>query len=105
MWVSVVRDLPVARAVPDGAITCSMDTSKAYASMTSEPSVGAVPPVGQSEQPKLDLLTSRQFNAWLAEQQISLAFTTYQTGKLFLIPFTRSGCSGSTVVRYLPGLA
>ncbi|MEK6787757.1 MAG: TIGR03032 family protein [Pseudomonadota bacterium] len=29
--------------------------------------------------------TSRQFVSWLAEQQVSLAFTTYQAGKLYLI--------------------
>ena len=38
-----------------------------------------------SEQPKLELTGSRQFPAWLAEHKLSLAFTTYQTGKLFLI--------------------
>jgi uncharacterized protein (TIGR03032 family) len=35
--------------------------------------------------PPLEITGSRQFNAWLAQQDISLAFTTYQTGKLFLI--------------------
>ena len=34
--------------------------------------------------PAFELLASRQFNSWLAEQRVSLAFTTYQTGKLFL---------------------
>ncbi|WP_416896650.1 MAG: TIGR03032 family protein [Minwuia sp.] len=34
---------------------------------------------------KLVLTPSRQFGSWLAEQRISLAFTTYQAGKLFLI--------------------
>jgi uncharacterized protein (TIGR03032 family) len=29
--------------------------------------------------------SSRSFGAWLAEQQVSLAFTTYQTNKLFLL--------------------
>jgi uncharacterized protein (TIGR03032 family) len=33
----------------------------------------------------LELLPSRQFTDWLAEHQLSLAFTTYQAGKLFLI--------------------
>lgn len=32
-----------------------------------------------------EIMGSRQFPHWLAEQNISLAFTTYQTGKLFLI--------------------
>jgi uncharacterized protein (TIGR03032 family) len=34
---------------------------------------------------KLSITASRQFTAWLAERQLSLAFTTYQAGKLFLI--------------------
>ena len=38
-----------------------------------------------SDSPPLDIIASRQFGAWLAEQQVSLAFTTYQTGKLFFI--------------------
>src|SRR5262249_27421708 len=33
----------------------------------------------------LDITTSRQFGAWLAESKASLAFSTYQAGKLFLI--------------------
>ncbi len=35
--------------------------------------------------PKLDITASRQFVSWLREQQLSLGFTTYQSGKLFLI--------------------
>lgn len=41
--------------------------------------------------PALEITASRQFTAWLAEQHISLAFTTYQTGKLFLIGLQPSG--------------
>ena len=33
----------------------------------------------------LEITSSRQFPEWLAEQGISLAFTTYQAGKLFLV--------------------
>ena len=33
----------------------------------------------------LEIMGSRQFNNWLREQKISLAFTTYQAGKIFLI--------------------
>jgi len=36
-------------------------------------------------EPKLAISASRQFNAWLAEQGLSIGFTTYQAGKLFLI--------------------
>jgi len=35
--------------------------------------------------PRLQLLSSRHFPSWLASHGISLAFTTYQSGKLFLI--------------------
>ncbi len=34
---------------------------------------------------QLELIASRQFPDWLAEQRVSLAFTTYQAGKLFLL--------------------
>ena len=42
-------------------------------------------------EPKFELTASRQFAAWLAEQRVSLAFTTYQVGKLFLIGLDPSG--------------
>jgi uncharacterized protein (TIGR03032 family) len=35
--------------------------------------------------PAFELTASRQLIAWLAEQQVSLALTTYQAGKLFLL--------------------
>lgn len=35
--------------------------------------------------PALEISTSRQLLAWLAEQKISIALTTYQIGKLYLI--------------------
>lgn len=38
-----------------------------------------------SNQEKFELFTSRQFVAWLSEQNSSLAFTTYQAGKLFML--------------------
>ena len=41
--------------------------------------------------PKFKLTASRQFTAWLAEQRVSLAFTTYQTGKLLLIGLRPDG--------------
>jgi hypothetical protein len=37
------------------------------------------------ERPWLEVLGSRQFSAWLADHNVSLAFTTYQLGKLFLV--------------------
>jgi uncharacterized protein (TIGR03032 family) len=41
--------------------------------------------------PKLEFLPSRQFPEWLAERRVSLAFTTYQAGKLFLIGLQSNG--------------
>lgn len=43
------------------------------------------------QQAQLELTGSRQFTSWLAEQQLSLAFTTYQAGKLFLIGLQNDG--------------
>lgn len=39
----------------------------------------------------LEIIGSRQFNSWLREQKISLAFTTYQAGKIFLIGLQPDG--------------
>jgi uncharacterized protein (TIGR03032 family) len=44
-----------------------------------------------SDQPHFEAIASRQFTSWLAAQRISLAFTTYQTGKLFLIGLQPDG--------------
>src|SRR5687767_3579063 len=44
-----------------------------------------------AETPKFELSASRQFTSWLREQRISLAFTTYQTGKLFLLGLREEG--------------
>ena len=48
----------------------------------------AVPAANSSQ---LEMMGSRQFPNWLAEQQVSLAFTTYQTGKLFFIGLQSNG--------------
>jgi uncharacterized protein (TIGR03032 family) len=40
---------------------------------------------------RLEFIPSRQFPNWLAEQKLSLAFTTYQAGKLFLIGLQPDG--------------
>ncbi|MEL6780598.1 MAG: TIGR03032 family protein [Cyanobacteria bacterium J06597_16] len=47
--------------------------------------------VSPSATSRLELMGSRQFPDWLAEQQVSLAFTTYQTGKLFFIGLQPDG--------------
>lgn len=51
----------------------------------SELRISAAAVVEAKPEPKLEITTSRQFPEWLAEQKLSLAFTTYQTGKLFFI--------------------
>ena len=45
----------------------------------------ATTPATTASQPWLNAQGSRYFLDWLAEQQASLAFTTYQTGKLFFV--------------------
>jgi uncharacterized protein (TIGR03032 family) len=44
-----------------------------------------------AQKPELELTGSRQFTSWLVEQKTSLAFTTYQSGKLFLIGMQDNG--------------
>ena len=41
--------------------------------------------------PSLEITTSRQMLAWLEEQQLSIALTTYQIGKLFLLGLKPGG--------------
>ena len=41
--------------------------------------------------PSLEITASRQFTSWLAEQNVSLAFTTYQAGKVFFIGLQPNG--------------
>jgi uncharacterized protein (TIGR03032 family) len=43
------------------------------------------PPAPNPDEPWIEVTSSRHFAAWLAEQQVSLAFTTYQTNKLFVL--------------------
>ncbi len=45
----------------------------------------------EQEAPALEITASRQFPEWLAEQRLSLAFTTYQAGKVFLIGLKPDG--------------
>lgn len=45
----------------------------------------------EKQLPSLEISSSRQFTAWLAEQKTSLAFTTYQAGKLFLVGLKQNG--------------
>ncbi|KAF0163262.1 MAG: hypothetical protein FD157_3260 [Rhodocyclaceae bacterium] len=41
--------------------------------------------------PQLEITTSRQMLAWLAEQKLSIALTTYQIGKLFFLGLKPDG--------------
>jgi hypothetical protein len=45
----------------------------------------AAPLTPAAEEPWVEVTGSPHLADWLAEQQVSLAFTTYQTGKLFLL--------------------
>ncbi|MFQ5626044.1 MAG: TIGR03032 family protein [Methyloligellaceae bacterium] len=44
-----------------------------------------------SEEVKFEIATSRQFESWLGEQNINIAFTTYQAGKLFFLGLNEEG--------------
>lgn len=41
--------------------------------------------------PAFEITASRQFTSWLAEQYLSLVFTTYQAGKVFFIGLNQTG--------------
>ena len=56
---------------------------------TSEAPVPAQNPGGQ--EPKLEITTSRNFTGWMADQRLSIAFSTYQTGKLFFLGLQQNG--------------
>lgn len=43
------------------------------------------------QQPKLEINASRHFTSWMAEQKLSLSFTTYQTGKVFFLGVQADG--------------
>jgi len=47
--------------------------------------------MAENQKPAFEITASRQFTSWMAEQKVSIAFTTYQTGKLFLIGLKPDG--------------
>ncbi|WP_445247710.1 TIGR03032 family protein [Microcoleus sp. OTE_8_concoct_300] len=47
--------------------------------------------VGTTATPAFEINTSRQFTPWLASQNLSLVFTTYQAGKVFFIGLRQNG--------------
>jgi uncharacterized protein (TIGR03032 family) len=49
------------------------------------------PAAAQQSEPWLEVTSSRQFPGWLADHRVSLAFTTYQTGKIFLLGRRQDG--------------
>jgi len=48
-------------------------------------------PAETAPEPNLEINASRQFVLWLAEQNISIGFTTYRAGKLFLVGLQDNG--------------
>lgn len=44
-----------------------------------------------TQEKNVEIITSKYFNSWMAGQGISLAFTTYQASKLFLIGLDQAG--------------
>jgi len=56
-----------------------------------QPAQGKPGEAAPAREAKLVIDCSRQFPEWLAEQQVSIAFTTYEAGKLFLIGLKPDG--------------
>lgn len=69
-----------------GLADAGAGSAKAGAPAADKPAEGA-----EGKAPAFSLTASRHFNAWLAQQGASLAFTTYQAGKLFLIGVKQDG--------------
>ena len=46
---------------------------------------------GAAEAPWIEVTGSPHFAGWLAQERVSLAFTTYQTGKLFFLGLRPDG--------------
>jgi len=53
---------------------------------TSDTAPSSIPPsTTPTPTPTLEISTSRQFLSWMAEQRLSISFTTYQIGKIYFI--------------------
>ena len=59
--------------------------------MTDSSTVGETVSIPVGTGATLEIIGSRRLTAWMAEMETSLAFTTYQTGKLFLIGLQPGG--------------
>lgn len=89
-----MRPVPAWRG-PEGRLTCRDDADwLGKVGATKEPSEAPVPGRDQAIEkttseavagPALEVLASPDFTTWLAEQGVSVAFTTYKAGKLFLV--------------------
>ena len=55
--------------------------------------MNTIPPAQPASAPApwVEITASRQFPEWLGDQRLSLGFTTYQTGKLFLLGLKPNG--------------
>ena len=60
-------------------------------SLAHAPSPHPAPVAMTAAQPAFEITTSRQFLDWLDEQKLSLAFSTYQIGKLFSLGLKANG--------------
>lgn len=71
------------------------DKADAPAAEAPAPAADApAPKQGQAQPPQeepLDTTCSRQFTRWMAEHRLSIAFTTYQAAKLFLVGLLPNG--------------
>lgn len=81
--------------LPAGCWACPAGPSKVSYPTTVLPPPKALVPLGMTSPPiresGFEIFTSRQFPAWLAGQNAGLAFTTYQTGTLFLVGLKLDG--------------
>ena len=70
------------------AVTDDRRTDQPRTTPMTDPQLPSAPAAGDAW---LEVYSSRHFSAWLAEQRVSLAVTTYQTGKLFLLGLNPNG--------------
>ena len=77
---------PQPRAAAPTAIPPPFSLSSPHGPMTNTNSTAA-----SAAPPSFEITTSRQLLAWMAEQQLSIALTTYQIGKLFSLGLKANG--------------
>ena len=90
-----VWPLPLIHASPGAAGSTDWQLGLECYRRKWEPSLTASPspssPSMTSTAPAFEITTSRQLLSWMAEQQLSLALTTYQIGKLFSLGLKPNG--------------